>query len=224
MKTQKEIFSDGEADAYYNRNRQGLVWQRVDQDAAVRTLLPLVRPGWRLAEVGCATGNRVATLAEPTGAHMAGVDPSPAAIAEATAVHPGGDFKVGTADTLPWADASVDVLIYGFCLYLCDRRDLFRIAAEGDRVLSENGLLVVVDFLPPHPFRNPYAHLGGVFSYKLDHSRLWSWNPHYIEINRQMYDHRCKHKPADSTHEPNERAGVVVLKKKAKDAYPTLNF
>ncbi|MCS6243454.1 MAG: class I SAM-dependent methyltransferase [Opitutus sp.] len=224
MKLQKEIFSDGEGDAYFKRNSASLAWQRVDKDAAVRSLLPLVRSGWQLAEVGCSTGNRVATLGELSGGRIAGIDPSASAIAEASGIHPEGDFRVGTADKLPWSDGSVDVLIYGFCLYLCDRNDLFRIAAEGDRVLRDGGLLVVVDFLPHHPYRNPYVHLEGIFSYKLDHSRLWSWNPQYIEIARQMYDLKCRYTPADSVYTPDERVGMVMLKKQVKDAYPICNF
>ena len=36
---------------------------------------------------------------------------------------------VGTAKALPLVERSVGLLIYGFCLYLCDRDDLFRMAA-----------------------------------------------------------------------------------------------
>ena len=46
---------------------------------------------------------------------------------------------MGTADKLPFEDQSVDILVYGFCLYLCDREDMFNIAAEANRVIKSSG-------------------------------------------------------------------------------------
>jgi ubiquinone/menaquinone biosynthesis C-methylase UbiE len=77
----------------------------------------------------------------------AGLDPSAKAI---SALNDAGlRGVVGTAEALPQADQSVDLLIYGFCLYLCDRDDLFQIAAEAHRVLKPKSWLAILDFRAP---------------------------------------------------------------------------
>ncbi len=220
MKMQKEIFHETEADAWLARNRPALDGFDPGNDAVIRQLRPHLRPGMAVAEVGCALAGRTAALAAITGGPGFGVDPSAQAMAEAGRLHSQLAFQQATAEALPWADQSVDVLVYGFCLYLCDRCDLFRIAAEGDRVLKDGGLLAVYDFVPPQPCRNPYTHQAGVFSYKLDHVRLWAWNPGYVEIARELFDHHAGDAPGESTFAPDERIAVSVLKKLPAHAYP----
>lgn len=220
MTTQKEIFLEKEADAWLARNRAALAGFDPGQDAVIRHLRPHLRPGMAVAEVGCALAGRAAALAAITGGPGYGVDPSPQAVGEAAALHPQLGFAQATADALPWDDNSVDVLVYGFCLYLCDRADLFRIAAEGDRVLREGGLLAVLDFVPPFPYRNTYSHQPGVHSYKMDHARLWTWHPAWVEISREIFDHGARSAPGTSTFAPDERIGVSILKKLPGFAYP----
>lgn len=220
MKTQKEIFRETEADAWLARNRPVLAGFDPAHDAVIRHLRPHLRPGHVVAEVGCALAGRAAALAHLTGGLGYGVDPSPQAIADASVLHPHLTLARGTADALPWLDQSVDVLVYGFCLYLCDRADLFQIAAEGDRVVRDGGLLAVLDFAPPFPYRNPYSHQPGVFSYKMDHAGLWTWNPAWLEISREICDHGARSAPGTSTFAPDERIAVSVLKKLPSHAHP----
>jgi len=220
MKPQKEFFSEQEADAWLERNRGALTRFDPEKDALIRHLRPYLRAGLSIAEVGCAMANRTGALVEITGGSGYGVDPSARAIAEAKVLHPQLSFQQATADALPWKDRSIDVLVYGFCLYVCDRADLFRIAAEGDRVLKDGGLLALLDFHPPAPYRNPYSHHAGMFTFKMDHARLWSWNPEYVEISRQVFDHHAGDAPGESTFVPDERIAVTVLKKLPAHAFP----
>lgn len=211
--SQKSIFSAGEADAWLERNRRGLERFNPETDPVIRHVRPHLTTGMTIAEVGCSLAERVEALAKMAGGEGWGIDPSTKAVAEAAQKHPNLRLAAATAERLPWETQSVDVLIYGFCLYLCDRADLFRIAAEGDRVLKENGVLVVLDFQPPFPYRNQYAHRTRVFSYKMDHAELWTWNPAYVEIAREIFDHGGGVVSAASTFHPDERIGVSVLKK-----------
>jgi len=220
MKSQKAIFSEKEANAWLERNRRALANFDPETDAIIRQLRPHLATDLSVAEVGCALAGRTEALAKITGGRGFGVDPSALAIAEAARLHPELSFRQATADALPWDDHSVDILIYGFCLYLCDRTDLFRIAAEGDRVLKNGGLLAILDFHPPLPYRNAYCHQPGVFSYKMDNARLWSWNPAYVEISREIFDHHARATPGESTFAPDERIAVSILKKLPAHAYP----
>ena len=61
-------------------------------------------------------------------------------------VSKGISAKIGTADQLDFEDKYFDFVIFWFCLYLCDRDDLFQIAKETDRVIKNEGFIIVLDF------------------------------------------------------------------------------
>jgi SAM-dependent methyltransferase len=203
METQKKIFLGGEADRWFQRNASAL---GNPDDAAFRALSRLKPES--VLEVGCANGWRLALAKEQWGAKCAGVDPSQAAIADGSVRFPGIPLHVGTADDLPFILDTFDCVVLGFFLYLCDRADLFRIAAETDRVLNPGGYLIVYDFCPPAPYRNPYSHRAGVFSHKMDHSRMWSWHPAYA-----LWSHEVTAHPGADPVDPNERLAVTILRK-----------
>ena len=90
-------------------------------------------------EIGCGQGLRLQELKNKKNWITNGLDPSFEAFKNGK--RKGINVYQGTADKLPFNDRSMDILIYGFCLYVCDYEDLFQIAAEADRVLkNEVGL------------------------------------------------------------------------------------
>ena len=215
MKTpsQRQVFLEGEGDAWFQRNRQAdadQVAHWTDQDPLVELLehLPLPRgPEVSVFEVGCGQGLRLARLSQAKGWSVAGLDPSEKAIAAVNAA--GCKGMVGTAEALPLADRSVDLLIYGFCLYLCDREDLFRIAAEAHRVLKPQAWLAILDFWSPRQSINPYHHRPGVQTYKDDLPAMFSWHPSY-----EIIDHRLRHHAARAyTDEPQEWVAATLLRR-----------
>jgi hypothetical protein len=112
------------------------------------------------------------------------------------------------------------MIIFGFCLYLCDRKDLFKIALEADRCLSDNGFMVILDFYPPFPYKNSYSHKEGIFSYKMDYSKLFSWNPVYNEIYNLIFSHSGFSERII----PDEKIAVTILNKSEGFAYPLQPF
>src|SRR5215467_9775226 len=59
-----EVWRKSEADAYFRRNRQALASLEGSQDdSVVKLLLPFLRRGDRVVELGCCNGWRVRTLA-----------------------------------------------------------------------------------------------------------------------------------------------------------------
>ena len=143
--TQKQVFKESEGDAWYQRNRIALGERDWSRDSTVQRLLSLpVDIGQaRVLEIGCGDGSRLAEIRRRVPVNVFGLDPSPQAIQ--MALSQGIVAKVGTADALPFENASFDIVIFGFCLYLCDDADLFRIAAESDRVLAPSGWLLIHD-------------------------------------------------------------------------------
>ena len=128
------------------------------------------------------------------------------------------NLSLGTADALAFEDGSFDVITLGFCLYLCDRKDLFKIAYEIDRCLKDDGYLVIKDFSPPFPYRNNYCHSDGIFSYKMKYPSMFEWNPNYFQIYNMVFTHSGN----DKREQPDERIAITVLNKNTKQAW-TLN-
>ena len=188
---QKEIFLSSEGDAWFARNKANLAIKqaRLDDDPVLQEMsnfLPAEK-GVRILEIGCGDGGRLVWLSRKWGADCVGLDPSTEAIVAARAK--GVDAVRGTADALQFEDRSFDIVIFGFCLYLCDREDLFRIAAEADRVLRSPGWLVIHDFFSPSPSARPYRHRPGVWSYKMDYRCLFAWHPDYVCLTHKVRHH-----------------------------------
>lgn len=173
MGPQAQAFLDGEGKAWLDRNKDKLP---IKEDPVLAALRQLRLKPRRILEVGCADGWRLKALLLRYGCKCYGIDPS------VTLYQSIGDnisLGCGSADNICYKDGTIDLLIYGFCLYLCDPGDYFKIATEGDRVLANGGYLVVYDFWSPSAYKKPYRHKKGVFTHKMDFAKLWSWNPAY---------------------------------------------
>lgn len=211
--SQRAEFLAVEGDRWFARNRDAL--RTADEDAdPVLLVLADLPPQRRLLEIGSADGWRLDRIARRWGTECCGVDPSASAIAEGRARYPQLSLMQGTADKLPFAAGAFDTLVFGFCLYLCDPADHFRIAAEADRVLADGGWMIVYDFVPPQPWRNPYSHCAGLYSYKMDYARMFCWHPSYQlhSVSRAERD--------DLPAPPDDRIAVTVLQKRSREAFP----
>lgn len=141
------------------------------------------------------------------GCQCKGIEPSVEAVALAR--QNGLEVYQGTAGSLPFPDKSFDIVIFGFCLYLCDRDDLFRIAQEADRVLMNPGWLIIHDFFSPTPLEKVYHHLPELFSFKMDYRKLFTWHPAYTCFRHTILHHE-KHQYTD---DPQEWVATSVLRK-----------
>ena len=204
---QKSVFLNNEADSWYNRNKDNL---KLVGDPILEAFGPIKAAGniSSILEIGCGTGLRLEHLCKITGAKVFGLDPSPLSISEAKSRKI--TAEVGTADKLPWPDASMDLVIFGFCLYLCDREDLFRIASEADRLLKNPGWLIILDFHSRDQAIRPYKHLDGVNSYKMDYSKIFTWHPGYTIFNHNITDHANR---GQFTDDPNEWIATTTIRK-----------
>ncbi|HTK31301.1 MAG TPA: methyltransferase domain-containing protein [Candidatus Saccharimonadaceae bacterium] len=107
---------------------------------AVRDLIEDARvsPGDRLLDVACGTGIAAAAAAR-RGAVVNGVDLAPAMVDEARRLVPTGTFRESDAAILPFADASLDVIVSNFGVHHFEFPE--HAFAEMARVLVPGGRL-----------------------------------------------------------------------------------
>jgi ubiquinone/menaquinone biosynthesis C-methylase UbiE len=213
MKKQSEIFGEGgEGDSWFLRNRHSL-------GSKVDPLISYFRQVGRnlgaVAEVGCANGWRLAEMSKIGLCSLNncyGIDPSAAAIDNGKTNWPEMNLTIGSADCIPFDAGSIDTLIFGFCLYLVDPDDLFKVAYEANRVLSVGGRIVIYDFMSSGYYKNNYSHRDGLFSHKMDFSKMVSWHPNYVLEAALSISHSSPEKheiPANL----DDWTAITVLKK-----------
>jgi ubiquinone/menaquinone biosynthesis C-methylase UbiE len=215
---QRDVFLQSEADAWFDRNRSALARRDFEDDLIGRSVSEIypaavedagTRPA--ILEIGCGEGRRLAWLASRLDLSTAGIDPSSKAVGEA--LTRGVDARRGTADALPWDDSSFDIVVFGFCLYLCDLDDLFRIAAEANRVSKDRSWLVIQDFHAPSYTQRAYHHREGIQSNKMDFRRLFDWHPAYT-----CYSHRITSHGSESfTDDEQEWVATSIMRKRVLD-------
>jgi len=215
MSKQKQIFLDSEGDAWFRRNKSGVDKRSMESDPLF-DILQRVLPektqqadasSWKILEIGCSSGNRILNIQSYFGVSVAGVEPSAEAVEEARRL--GLDVKRSTADQLPFENKSFDLVIFGFCLYLCDVDELFKIASEAHRVLKDSAWLLINDFFSQGLVQRDYAHRPGVKSSKMDYSRMFSWHPAYEVYHHQLLGHVGQ----EFIDDPQEWMAITLLRK-----------
>lgn len=208
---QSDIFLDGEGDNWFARNQHAIANGETSEIGTIERALSAHPPG-SVLEIGCSNGSKLAALCRHFGARGSGVDPSEAAVREGNARFPGLQLRVGTAANLPFDADQFDLVYFGFCLYLVDRSEIFRAAAEADRVLKPGGFLAVLDFDPVLRHRRAYHHKPGIYSYKTDHARFFLGSGHYSLVAKDSFSHDSSHFTPNS----DERVSMSVLYKETE--------
>src|SRR5260221_12643001 len=210
------IFSQGEGDAWFERNR-GFYQQ--EQDPVLNFLSTQPIEPRAILEVGSSRGDRLTALHSRYNASVTGIDPSAAAVADGRKMFPVVHFFTGTAKSLPLGDESYDLVIANFVFHWIDRKSLLASAAEIDRVLRPEGYLLIGDFAPFSPKKIRYHHRIDVdiYTYKQDYSGLFLATAGYIVLAQQIFNHRSLN-PSPEVPE-DERFAIVLLKKLAGGVY-----
>lgn len=209
---QDNVFTNSEGDRWFARNRSALN----DFDAAADLPLRLLslydlRPECAL-EIGAANGFRLAEIHQRTGARVIAVEPSARAILEGKAAFPSVRFVRGAAHSIPLRQ-EFDLVIVNFVFHWIDRTNLFRSIAEVDRLVRDDGWLIIGDFHPMNRMQVRYHHLkdGNVFTFKQNYADTFLASGLYHSVCLLTGGHAGKRlEPAVGE---EERIGASLLQK-----------
>jgi ubiquinone/menaquinone biosynthesis C-methylase UbiE len=115
----------------------------------------LIQPGDSVLDVGCGTGEIAlrAKMRAGKAGQVFGIDPAPemVTVARNKAARKGLeiDFRVGVIESLPFPDASIDVVTSSLMMHHLPDDLKVRGLAEIYRVLKPSGRLLIADFMRP---------------------------------------------------------------------------
>lgn len=114
----------------------------------------LIKPGDSVLDVGCGTGEvTLLTKTRAKDGNVYGIDPAPEMITvarkKAARKKIEIDFRVGVIESLPFPDASMDVVTSSLMMHHLPDDLKVRGLAEVYRVLKPGGRLLIADFMRP---------------------------------------------------------------------------
>jgi ubiquinone/menaquinone biosynthesis C-methylase UbiE len=127
--------------------------------AVLRALIDsgLLSSETRVLDVGCGTGNYAAALRRETGCRMSGIEPSTEMLARARDAAAWDNLEQGSAESLPFPDASFDLVMSTDVIHHVRDRDAY--FHEAFRVLRPGGRIVTVtDSHDVIPIRQPLSN------------------------------------------------------------------
>jgi len=194
MKNQKTAFLINEGNAFFHRNTKSRETVDMTIDPVVLEIHYLIKikainninKKLKILEIGCGDGLRGLEIKRNINCDYFGIDPSSDAVNFCN--DNGLIASVSTADKLPFKDAYFDLVIFGFCLYLCDRNDLKEISNEATRVLKNKSWLIIMDFFSKQQKVVQYHHLDGIKSYKCDYRTIFD-DSIYTCFSHKILDH-----------------------------------
>jgi len=219
--SQDDIFMSDEGNQWFKRNRDAIVDQnQFDWPIKIIETLKEKEKIGRILELGCANGWRLARIKDmfQENVELYGSDASKEAITDGMSRYPDLRLKQGLLSQIPF-DLMFDLVIVNFVFCWVDRKSLVKSIAEIDRVICDQGLLIVGDFLPDFPQKRPYHHLPGqnVFTYKQDYANIFKAIGTYSEIFRVTSNHDRPNQYLGGT--PSDERWCCCLLQKCLDGY-----
>jgi len=217
---QDNVFLESEGDRWFARNRAVLGGFDPGADLPLRLLsLYDLRPG-RVLEIGAANGFRLTEIQRRTGSGAVAVEPSTHAIDNGRKAFPSIQFVRGTAHSIP-LEENFDLVIVNFVFHWIDRSNLLRSVAEIDRLVRDDGWLIIGDFYPANRLRVRYHHLEEqkLFTFKQNYAETFLASGLYHSVASLTADHAAK--KLEATVGESERIGVWLLQKSLTEHFVT---
>lgn len=176
MKTQDEIFREFEGNGWFERNKEKLgTKELLSLDLPIKLIELYDLKPKRCVELGCSNGWRLDEIYKRFGCECIGVEPSKKAVEDGRKKFKNIQLFNSTADSTSLEDESVDLVIINFVFCVIDRKTLLKTVYEIDRILKNNGYLIIGDFYPESPTKVKYHHLPNenVFVFKQNYADIF---------------------------------------------------
>lgn len=210
---QSQIFLNSEGNAWYKRNLRIISKNVLKRNILIIQLEKLIKkfPNKRvnILEIGCSNG-RILNYLKLNFPKVQALGLEPSKLAIKNKLSKKIFIKQGVANKIPFKNKKFDILIFGFCLYLCDTVDLINIVKEANRVTKPLSYIVIDDFFSKKITYNKYHHKKGIFSRKMDYSKIFLWHPFYSLLFKKIFRYESKIKKNKKL--SNTRS-VFILKK-----------
>jgi SAM-dependent methyltransferase len=215
---QDDLFNDFEGDRWFERNRGALNAFDPSADSPLKLIGLYGLAPERVLEIGAANGFRLAAIHERTGAETVAVEPSAQAVFEGKARFPFVTFIRGTASAVPLR-RTFDLVIVNFVFHWIDRQNLLGAVAEVDRLVGDNGYLLIGDFHPANRLRVRYHHLADreIYTYKQNYAATFLASGLYHAVGVLTAHHASKQLQARVAE--SERIGAWLLRKEFRGHY-----
>ncbi len=199
MKAQEKYYFSKEADDWFDRNSPvinagedeqrtiRLEKKRERIAAAIRQCGIAPR---RMLEIGGSNGYDLAALQQEFGCEAFVVEPSRRAVEDGAKRFPNINIRQGVASDLKcFADGEFDfVLIKGVFCWI-GREELLQSVAEMDRVLADQGHLMLIDYYVETPLMNRNVHVREqeIYCFKMDHAAIFLAGKTYRTVYNEIY-------------------------------------
>lgn len=218
---QKQAFITYEADAWFDRNKAYLDSYIAEKDEVVKLIKAYNVEPKSILEVGCSAGYRLNGFKNQyKKCDVFGIEPSAKAVEFGKQSFPDVNLEVGTADNLEkYGDNSMDIVIIGFVFYVIDRNIVFKVISEIDRVLKNNGLLIIVDFFSESSLKKEYQHIKdfSAYSFKQNYDEIFTASKLYYLLNKSTFNHSTKF--LDASEDYHNKYSISLLKKDTIASY-----
>ena len=214
MVNQRKIFINSEADNFYKRNIQRFKNIDYEKHKIILKIKQIIktRKKINLLEIGCSDAGLIDFIDKNfKNIKCFGIDPSSKALDSQK--NKNLTLKKATAEKLPFKKNLFDIIIYNFCLYLCDTEDLIKIVSEADRVIKDRGFVIIYDFYFKGIKYVKYIHRKNIFSRKMNYGKLFTWHPKYNIVKFYKFKHQ-KQNIEFKNNKLNTTAIYLIEKKK----------
>ena len=183
----KDIFLNYEGNKFFSRNLDKLDNK---DDVILKKLMNVGLSKMNILEIGCSNGWRLNELNNlfPDNNYF-GLDPSKDAIDYGIQNYNKISFNVGTCDNMKYEDNQFDIILIPFVFMYIDRNLLLKSVSEIDRILKNNGRLIITDFYCNRQRKNKYKHVENAFIYKQNYFELFVSSKNYFLENLETFSH-----------------------------------
>lgn len=210
---QDDKFLESEGNNWFSRNQDYLNNKASEEDVILRIIKEYNLTPKKVFEVGCSNGWRLNEINKLYGSDCFGVEPSEKAILDGQKKYPNINFYQSTASNIP-IEIKNDLVIINYVLHWVSRNSLLKSIAEIDRIVDNDGYLLIGDFFPDNPTIKGYHHLsdGEVFTYKIDYAAIFLATGMYTLVAKNTFDHETHNFQGKVA---GDNRGVCVLLRKS---------